>query len=104
MTSPVLFYAICTASAGHLVRIFSKQWPSKIPIFDDVPLVGLTEETVIEYHSACISIFIAMSNDPGANYDENALAAATILRFYEQLDGKTTILIYHWHPPDCLSR
>ncbi|KAL2851907.1 hypothetical protein BJY01DRAFT_244841 [Aspergillus pseudoustus] len=86
MTCPVLFYAICTASAGHLVRRFSKQWPNRIPTFDDIPLTELTEETVVEYHNACISLFISMSNDPSCNYDENVFAAATILRFYEQLD------------------
>ncbi|KAJ5115853.1 hypothetical protein N7456_000201 [Penicillium angulare] len=90
ITCPVLFYAICTASAGHLVRTFSKQWPNKTPIFDEVPLVDLTEKTVVEYHNACVSLFIAMSNDPSASYDENALSAATILRFYEQLDVELT--------------
>ncbi|KAL3483917.1 hypothetical protein BJX62DRAFT_248921 [Aspergillus germanicus] len=86
MTSPVLFYAICTASAGHLVRRFSKQWPNRTPIFDNITLTDLTEESVAEYHNSCISLFISLSNDPASNYDENIFAAATILRFYEQLD------------------
>jgi hypothetical protein len=86
MTSPVLFYAICTASAGHLVRHFSKQWPNRTPTFDNIALTDLTEESVAEYQSSCISLFISLSHDPASNYDENVFAAATILRFYEQLD------------------
>ncbi|CEL05048.1 hypothetical protein ASPCAL06170 [Aspergillus calidoustus] len=85
MTCPVLFYAICTASAGHLVRHCSKQWPNRTPIFDNITLSDLTEKSVAEYHNSCISLFISLSNDPACNYDENVFAAATILRFYEQL-------------------
>ncbi|KAL3462279.1 hypothetical protein BJX64DRAFT_288610 [Aspergillus heterothallicus] len=94
MTIPVLFYAICTASAGHLVRRFSTQWPNRTPIFDNIPLTELTEESVVEYHNACISLFISMSNNPAGNYDENVFAAATILRFYEQLDVDLTGMDY----------
>ncbi|RDW78676.1 uncharacterized protein DSM5745_05528 [Aspergillus mulundensis] len=90
MSSPVLFYAICTASAGHLVRRFSKQWPNRTPVFDNISLPNLTDDTVVEYHNTCISLFISMSNDPARNYDENVFAAATILRFYEQLDVDLT--------------
>lgn len=51
------------------------------------PNVG--PEVALEYQNLCISHLMALSGDASEVQDENLLAAAVILRFYEELDGKT---------------
>lgn len=52
---------------------------------------GLTinEETVLYYHNLCITDLRYLAGEPEAIMDENLLAAAVILRFYEELDNIT---------------
>jgi hypothetical protein len=88
MYCPVLLYTICTASARHLARIWSKQYPNQVVEFHGIPLPDLDEESAIHYHGVCISYLIEVSKDPSKSYNEDALAAATILRFYEQVNGE----------------
>lgn len=88
MFCPVLRYAIFTASAGHLTRSCSPyRNPSDVIIYDGNHLPGLQYETAIRYHDICISYLIEVSNDPSGDFNEDILTAATILRFFEQLDG-----------------
>ncbi|GMG04210.1 unnamed protein product [Aspergillus oryzae] len=44
------------------------------------------EDSAIRYHNICISYLIEISKDPNEDYNEDVLTAATILRFYEQID------------------
>ncbi len=51
-------------------------------------LPDLKIDTAVHYHNECIRHLILLSNDPDQVHDENLLAAAIILRFYEEVDGK----------------
>jgi hypothetical protein len=53
-------------------------------------LYDLTAETAIKYHNACIAYLIELSKDAEHIGDENLLAAAVILRYYEELDTSLT--------------
>lgn len=88
MFCPVLLYAIYTASARHLTRLWNKHNSGPVVEFDGVQLPGVDDQTAVRYHNVCISYLIAISNDPAQSYNEDALTAATILRFYEQIDSK----------------
>ena len=57
--------------------------------FNGFPLPDLDEDSAIHYHNTCISYLVNVSNDSSKSYNEDALAAATILRFYEQVDSKS---------------
>lgn len=88
MFCPVLLYAIYTASARHLTRLWNKQHSGSTVEFEGIPLIGLDDQTAVRYHNVCINYLIEISNDPAQSYNEDALTAATILRFYEQIDSK----------------
>lgn len=90
---PVLLYAIYTASARHLTRLWNKQNPGTTVKFDGVDLTGLDDQTAIQYHNVCINYLIEVSNDPTQSYNEDTLTAATILRFYEQIDSKSRLTV-----------
>ena len=49
-------------------------------------LPNLTPETAIHYHNQCIAHFVSLSDHSREAQDENLLAAAVILRFYEEVD------------------
>lgn len=49
-------------------------------------LPRLTPETALEYHNRCISYFVSLSGHSQEAGDENLLAAAVVLRFYEEVD------------------
>jgi hypothetical protein len=54
-------------------------------------LPNLTPETAIYYHNRCIDHLVSLSDNPLEAKDENLLAAAVILRFYEEVDGESHI-------------
>ncbi|KAL2809437.1 hypothetical protein BJX63DRAFT_435205 [Aspergillus granulosus] len=81
---PVLRYAVYTASTGHLIRL--AQCRNDVVSFDGMRLPSLTPEAAIRYHDICISHLIEISKEPKEDYNEDVLTAATILRFYEQID------------------
>lgn len=58
--------------------------------YENVLLPRLTEGTALQYHNACIAYLIKLSADPEHVRDENLLAAAVILRYYEELDISLT--------------
>ena len=71
-----------------MTRLHSCQGHSSDVIsFDGIPLPGLGSDSAIRYHSICISLLIEISNDEKEQYNEDVLTAATILRFYEQIEG-----------------
>ncbi|KAL3463882.1 hypothetical protein BJX64DRAFT_298644 [Aspergillus heterothallicus] len=87
---PVLRYAVYTAAAGHLTRLAECRNQSLDNLnVDGARLLGLTPEAAIRYHEICISHLIEISRDPKEEYNEDVLTAATILRFYEQIDAPT---------------
>lgn len=51
----------------------------------------VSEAAVLDYHSRCIAHLRLLANEPDAIMDENLLAAAVVLRFYEELDGASHI-------------
>lgn len=53
-------------------------------------LPNLTPESAIHYHNECIAYFVSLSDHSREAQDENLLAAAVILRFYEEVDGEPT--------------
>lgn len=105
---PVLRYAVYTASAGHLIRLaYCRGGNGNIVSVDGTGLPNLTPDAAIRYHDICISHLIEISKDPNEEYNEDVLTAATILRFYEQIDGtyipmhsSTTLMLVsspvHW--------
>lgn len=88
MFCPVLRYAILTASTGHLMRMASCRRDSNFVTVDGIKLPRVTVDAVVHYHDTCISYLLELSKDPSEQYNEDVLTAATILRFYEQIDGK----------------
>lgn len=86
MLCPVLRYAGFTASAGHLTRLASCRRGKGVNLANAVSL-RLSTEAAILYHSICISYLLEKSKDPREEYNEDVLMAATILRFYEQIEG-----------------
>ncbi|KAJ5908077.1 hypothetical protein N7495_000759 [Penicillium taxi] len=84
-TCPPLLNAIYTASARHLSRI-KKYYTGNSVHYGGKVLPNLTPETAIHYHNQCIAHFVALSNHSHETRDENLLAAAVILRFYEEVD------------------
>lgn len=83
---PPLLNAILTACAKSLVKNSTSRTEDGMIEYEGIQLPGLTQNTAIEYHNACIAYFIELSNCPEYFQDENLLAAAIILRFYEVLD------------------
>lgn len=86
---PPLRNAMLAASARHLTRV-----PQNVEVGLDTvyyyqgrPVADLTEETALRYHSECIKDLLKRSLDPHQTRDENLLAAAIILRFYEEIDA-----------------
>lgn len=89
MHCPVLRYAVFTASAGHLIRLACYRGQAAEEMnFNGIPIPALTPDAAIQYHDICISYLIEISKDPAEEYNEDVLTAATILRFYEQIDGR----------------
>jgi hypothetical protein len=87
-TCPPLLNAIYTASARHLSRIKKYYHENQIHYGGKV-LKDLTPETAIHYHNECIANLMALSGHSGEAQDENLLAAAVILRFYEEVDSES---------------
>jgi hypothetical protein len=57
--------------------------------FQGTKLPHLTEESVIQYQSACINLLIDASANAEEFADGDILSAITILRFQEQTDGES---------------
>lgn len=87
-TCPPLLNAIYTASARHLSRI-KKYWRGNQVHYGGKVLPNLTPETAIHYHNQCIAHFVSLSDHSREAQDENLLAAAVILRFYEEVDRQS---------------
>jgi hypothetical protein len=86
MTCPTLLNAIYTTSARHISRI-KKYYVGEQIRYQNTFLPDLKPETALFYHNRCIEHLVSLSDDPMEVSDENLLAAAVILRFYEEVDG-----------------
>ncbi|KAL4954371.1 hypothetical protein BDW69DRAFT_183591 [Aspergillus filifer] len=83
---PPLMNAILAASARHLTRIPKYRSTSGKIEYKGRGLDDLTDETALQYHNKCIQDLLQLSADPAQTHNEDLLAAAIILRFYEELD------------------
>lgn len=73
---PALLNAICAASARHLSRTA-----------DLDPMIA------VQYHQKALQYLIPAINNIAAAVDENSLAATVILRFLEEVQGKSYKLV-----------
>lgn len=85
---PPLKNAILAASARHLTRVCNPlSKPDFVYFHDGEVLPSLTEETALHYHSECIKDLVQRSMNMEQTQDASLLAAAIILRFYEEIDA-----------------
>ncbi|KAL5341079.1 hypothetical protein BJX70DRAFT_74541 [Aspergillus crustosus] len=83
---PPLMNAILAASARHLTRVPNHRTPSGAIQYDGRVVEELNDETALHYHNKCIHDLLALAADPEHTRNEDLLAAAIILRFYEEVD------------------
>jgi hypothetical protein len=90
--------AIFTASARHLTRLPKYKVQTTIDgverevvAYAGNVLSDLKIETAIQYHNESIKDLIRLSMDPDQVDNEDLLAAAIILRFYEEVDAPLRI-------------
>ncbi|KAJ9605496.1 hypothetical protein H2200_010153 [Cladophialophora chaetospira] len=83
---PPLRNAMLAAAARHLTRVRHSRQGSAY-YHEGYPVPDLISETALQYHSDCIKDLIKRSLDAEQIRDENLLAAAIILRFYEEIDA-----------------
>jgi hypothetical protein len=89
---PPLLNAIFTASVRHLSRLNKYKTPQGVKYLDKL-LPDLNVETAIHYHERTTTHLIQLCKNPDQVHDENLLAAASILRFYEGVDGMFSLCI-----------
>lgn len=82
--------AIFTAASRHLASLPQYKGADGVIRYHNVPLPKLTPDTALKYHNACIAYLIKLSSDQEHVRDENLLAAAVILRYYEEIDTSFT--------------
>ncbi|KAL4819580.1 hypothetical protein BDW67DRAFT_181916 [Aspergillus spinulosporus] len=85
-TCPPLMNAILAASARHLTRVPKYRTPTGAVQYKGRILHDLTEETALHYHNQCIHGLLELSGTAEQTRNEDLLAAAIILRFYEEVD------------------
>lgn len=93
-----LFNAVLSASARHFTTLPDYKQKEKILKLGLQQDLIISEAAVLDYHSRCIAHLRFLANEPDAIMDENLLAAAVVLRFYEELDCMlaTPILYSSW--------
>jgi hypothetical protein len=86
-TCQPLMHAILTASARHMTRIKSYQGYDGVVRYENRAMPDLNTETALHYHNECIKDLIHTSSGISVMGTEDFLAAAIILRFYEEVDA-----------------
>ncbi|KAK6384357.1 hypothetical protein LTS17_001920 [Exophiala oligosperma] len=85
---PPLKTALLASSARHMTRVCNPMSkPGFVYVHDGEVLPDLTEETALHYHSECIKDLVQRSMNMEQTQDASLLAAAIILRFYEEIDA-----------------
>lgn len=83
---PPLKNAILAASARHLTCV-QKTGAGHVYYYDGEVVPDLNDETALHYHSECIKDLLQRSMNAEQTRDASLLAAAIILRFYEEIDA-----------------
>ncbi|KAL4909590.1 hypothetical protein BDW74DRAFT_146830 [Aspergillus multicolor] len=83
---PPLMNAILAASARHLTRVPKYKTPSGMVEYKGRFLQDLTDQTALHYHNRCIHDLLELGANSEHTRNEDLLAAAIILRFYEEVD------------------
>ncbi|KAL4986562.1 hypothetical protein BDW68DRAFT_163036 [Aspergillus falconensis] len=83
---PPLMNAILAASARHLTRVPKYRTATGAVQYDGRVFPDLTDETALHYHNECIHDLLELGRNPEQTRNEDLLAAAIILRFYEEVD------------------
>ncbi|KAL6234358.1 hypothetical protein BDW75DRAFT_212539 [Aspergillus navahoensis] len=83
---PPLMNAILAASARHLTRVPKYKTATGAVQYNGRILYRLNDETALHYHTKCIHDLLELGRDPEQTRNEDLLAAAIILRFYEEVD------------------
>ncbi|KAL2846912.1 hypothetical protein BJY01DRAFT_247102 [Aspergillus pseudoustus] len=84
---PPLLHAILTASSRHITRLPGFRNRDGDFGWKDMVIPGLDEDTALHYHNHCIKELLNLSGDLEQINNENLLAAAIVLRFYEEIDS-----------------
>lgn len=87
LNNSLLLNATCGVSSQYLLRMHNTS-PSSVVEFEGTKLPDVTEESVIQYQSACISLLMEASSNREEYADGDILSAITLLRFHEQTDGE----------------
>ncbi|KAL4878206.1 hypothetical protein BJY04DRAFT_114643 [Aspergillus karnatakaensis] len=82
-----LLHAILTASARHLTTSLRFKTPDGGYRWNGQLIPGLTESTALHYHNHCIRSLLNLSGDASQIQNVDLLAAAIVLRFYEEIDS-----------------
>ena len=82
---PPLLNAIFTLAARHLALFPEYKSSGKIR-YEGIELTNLRDDTCVRYHQASIAYLKELAKTPEYLQDENLLACAVILRYYEELD------------------
>ncbi|KAJ6001099.1 hypothetical protein N7481_001508 [Penicillium waksmanii] len=82
-----LFNAVLSASARHFTTLPDYQQKEKTVRLGLQEDLIISEAAVLDYHNRCIAHLRLLADKPDAIMDENLLAAAVVLRFYEELDA-----------------
>ena len=83
---PPLKNAVLAASARHLTRV-QESGAGHVYYYDGEIVPDLNDETALHYHNECIRDLLTRSMDPEQTRDASLLAAAIVLRFYEEIDA-----------------
>ncbi len=83
---PPLKNAVLAASARHLTCV-QKSGAGHVYYYDGEIVPDLNDETALHYHNECIRDLLTRSMDPEQTRDASLLAAAIVLRFYEEIDA-----------------
>ncbi|KAL4913056.1 hypothetical protein BDW62DRAFT_205941 [Aspergillus aurantiobrunneus] len=84
---PSLLHAILTASARHITSLPKYRNIGGGFSWNGTVIQDLNEDTALHYQNHCINEFLSLSGDLEQIHNEDLLAAAIVLRFYEEIDS-----------------
>ncbi|GKZ39167.1 hypothetical protein AbraIFM66950_012004 [Aspergillus brasiliensis] len=84
---PSLLHAILTASARHITSLPKYRNLDRKVAWKGTLIPDLTDDTALYYHNFCVKELLSLSGDLNQIHNEDLLAAAVVLRFYEEIDS-----------------